>query len=80
MGAGVLAGSVAQSGSRVSTSASVSDTVAPANRRCPVSTSHSTTPNAHTPARLSTAAPRACSGAMYAAVPRILPASVPAAP
>jgi hypothetical protein len=30
----------------------------------------------NTPARLSTALPRACSGAMYAAVPRITPAAV----
>ena len=29
-------------------------------------------------ARRSTALPRACSGAMYAAVPRIVPSSVPA--
>jgi hypothetical protein len=37
----------------------------------------STTPNAQISARLSTIAPRACSGAMYAAVPRITPARVP---
>ena len=38
--------------------------VSPANRRSPVSISHSTTPNAQRSARLSTALPRACSGDM----------------
>ena len=42
----------------------------------PVSISHSTTPNAQTSARLSAAEPVACSGDMYAAVPRIMPARV----
>ena len=42
----------------------------------PVSISYSTTPNAQMSARLSTAFPRACSGLMYAAVPRICPARV----
>jgi hypothetical protein len=35
-----------------------------------------TTPNAQTSARLSAACPLACSGAMYAAVPRITPTPV----
>ena len=52
-------------------------TVSPANRRWPVNISHTITPKAQMSARLSTALPRACSGAMYAAVPRIMPAAVP---
>ena len=46
--------------------------------RCPVSISYSTAPNAHTSLRLSAARPFACSGLMYAAVPRMTPASVAA--
>ena len=61
---GVAAGRVAQSGSRVSTAASTSQTVSPANSRAPVSISKSTTPKAQTSARLSTGLPRACSGDM----------------
>ena len=48
----------------------------PANARLAVSISYSTHPNAQMSARLSTALPRACSGDMYAAVPRIIPACV----
>ncbi len=62
-----------------STAASTSLTVSPSNSRRPVSISKSTTPKAQTSARLSTACPRACSGDMYAAVPRIRPAAVPRA-
>ncbi len=54
-------------------------TVSEANSRVPVSISHSTTPNAQMSARASTVPPRACSGDMYAAVPRITPATVPRA-
>ena len=54
----------------------MSETVSPANGCLPVSISYSTTPKAQMSARLSTTAPRACSGAMYAAVPRITPACV----
>ena len=61
---GVEAGSAAQSGSVLSTSASVSDTSSPRNRRRPLSISYSTTPNAQMSARLSTGLPLACSGAM----------------
>ena len=57
----------------------MSETSSPSNARRPVSISYSTTPNAQTSARRSTALPRACSGAMYAAVPRISPISVPCA-
>ena len=41
--------------------------------------SYATTPNAQMSALWSTALPRACSGAMYAAVPRIIPSCVPCA-
>ena len=43
-----------------------------------MSISYSTTPKAQMSARLSTRLPRACSGAMYAAVPRITPCIVAA--
>ncbi len=75
--AGAPAGSADQSTSCRSTAASVSLTVSPAKRRAPVSISYSTTPKDHRSARLSTALPRACSGDMYAAVPRMIPAAVP---
>ena len=42
----------------------------------PVSISYSTHPNAQMSVRWSTGRPRACSGDMYAAVPRIMPACV----
>ena len=58
--------------------ASVSETVSPAKSCSPVSISYSTTPKAQMSARLSTAFPRACSGDMYAAVPRITPCMVAA--
>ena len=48
----------------------------PRNNRRPASISYSTTPNAQMSARLSTGLPFACSGAMYAAVPRIIPSCV----
>ena len=53
----------------------VADGLAP-NARSPVSISKTTAPKAQMSARLSTGLPRACSGLMYAAVPRIIPASV----
>ncbi len=61
---GVAGGSAPRSGGCVSTAASVSLIVSPSNSRRPVSISHRTTPNAQMSARLSTARPRACSGAM----------------
>ena len=61
---GVAAGSVVQSGSFVSTKASMSDTVAPSKSRVPATISHSTAPNAQMSARLSTVFARACSGDM----------------
>ena len=46
------------------------------NARRPVNISYKTHPNAHTSLRVSAGLPRACSGLMYAAVPRIIPACV----
>ncbi len=43
----------------------------------PVSISYKTQPNAQISVRLSTVCPRACSGLMYAAVPRMTPSCVP---
>ena len=77
--AGVSAGSADQSTSRISTAASVSDTVSPSNALRPESISYRTAPNAQMSARLSTDLPRACSGDMYAAVPMTTPALVAAA-
>ncbi len=57
----------------------MSETVSPSNALLPASISYRTHPNAHTSVRLSTGLPRACSGLMYAAVPRITPAAVPRA-
>src|SRR5262249_36532878 len=73
---GVPDGRADQSGWVFSTAASVSETVSPSNSWRPVSSSYNTAPNAQMSARLSTAAPRACSGDMYAAVPIITPAMV----
>ena len=73
---GVSAGSAAHSGSVFNTSLITSTALVPSNARRPVSISYSTQPKAQISARLSTALPRACSGAMYAAVPRIIPARV----
>src|SRR5579863_5781475 len=74
--AGVGAGSALQSGSTFKTIASVSVTDSPGNARFPLSNSNSTAPNDQISQRRSTVLPRACSGAMYAAVPRIMPAVV----
>ncbi len=75
---GSAAGSAVQSGSPRRIAASVSETSSPSNARFPVSISNSTQPNAQTSLRLSAARPFACSGLMYAAVPRITPACVAA--
>ena len=58
--------------------ASVSLTSAPSNARLPVNISNNTQPKAQTSLRLSAARPLACSGLMYAAVPRITPICVSA--
>jgi hypothetical protein len=73
---GVAGGSSDQSGSFISTIASVSETSSPVDGRRPVSISYRTQPNAQMSARLSTALPRACSGAMYAAAPSSMPTPV----
>jgi hypothetical protein len=75
---GVFAGSAVQSGSFVITKASVCEIVSPSNKRFPVSISHRTTPNDQMSDRLSADLPLACSGDMYAAVPRMTPARVAA--
>ena len=62
--AGTCEGSDCQDGSDFITSASVSDTFSPENARRPDTISNRTAPNAQTSARLSTAVPWACSGAM----------------
>ena len=74
---GTPAGRAAKSGAVFRTAASRSETVSPSKSRRPVSISKRTTPKAQMSARLSTALPRACSGDMYAAVPRMRPAAVP---
>ena len=51
-------------------------TSSPSNGRVPVSISNSTHPNDQMSTRLSTGRPRACSGAMYAAVPTMTPMPV----
>src|SRR5438132_1603356 len=68
---GTSAGSADQFGVDFITDAISSVTSLPSNARVPVNISYRTAPNAHTSVRLSTAFPRACSGDMYAAVPRI---------
>ena len=75
---GVSAGSRRQSGSDFSTSLRISLTESPRNAACPVSISYSTHPNPHTSDVRSASRPFACSGDMYAAVPRIIPGRVAA--
>ena len=70
------AGRARQSGVFFNTDASVSEIVGSSNSLRPVIISNSTTPNAQMSARRSATYPRTCSGAMYAAVPRIMPAAV----
>jgi hypothetical protein len=77
---GTPAGSKRQFGSVLRTDANVSEIVSPVNRRWPASISKTTTPNAQISARLSAGRPLACSGLMYAALPRMRCAAVAAAP
>jgi hypothetical protein len=77
MDAGTAAGSAIQSGSSLSTLASVSDTDSPANACLRLNISYSTAPNDQMSERRSATLPLACSGDMYAAVPKIIPLSVP---
>ena len=65
-------------GSILITEARTSVTVRPSNVARPVSISNRTQPNAQMSALLSTLSPRACSGDIYAAVPRITPCCVAA--
>ena len=74
---GVSAGNASQSGSRLRIAATASDSVSPENASRPVNISYRTHPNAQISVRLSVGLPRACSGLMYAAVPRMVPSSVP---
>jgi hypothetical protein len=67
-------GTPLQSGSFLTTAASTSVVVSPLKARRPMSISYSTQPNAQMSARLSTGLPRACSGLIYGAVPRSIPA------
>ena len=76
MARGVADGNAVQSGSLLMTATSTSVTSSPWKARRPVSISFSTHPNAQMSARLSMAFPRACSGDMYAAVPRMRPSWV----
>jgi hypothetical protein len=77
--AGTEGGSFVQSGALFSTVASVSEMSSPSNARVPASISYRTQPNAQISARLSTDFPRACSGAIYAAVPSSMPIPVSSA-
>ena len=74
--AGITGGSAAQSGSPRNTAASVSLMSSASNARFRVSISYSTHPNAQMSLRLSAGRPLACSGLMYAAVPRMTPIRV----
>ena len=72
----VSAGSSDQSGSFLTTASSTSGVVDPTNALLPASISYSTAPKEKISLRRSTGRPTACSGDMYAAVPRIMPARV----
>ena len=74
--AGIPCGSRSIRNGSFSTAARTSVTVSPANRRSPVNISNNTAPKAQMSARRSATRPLACSGLMYAAVPRITPAWV----
>ena len=63
-------------GSRVRMACSVSKTLAPRNGCWPASISYIITPSANRSARGSGDSPRACSGAMYAAVPATMLSAV----
>src|SRR5215472_14159633 len=76
MPSGVSAGRDFHAGSPPTTAAMVSVTVSRAKAAEPVNISKSTHPKAQMSVRLSASCPRACSGLMYAAVPRITPGIV----
>ena len=75
---GTSAGKRVQSGSLFSTAPECRARLRPRTPARPVSISYSTQPNAKMSVRWSTGRPFACSGDMYAAVPRITPAFVAA--
>ena len=70
---GVFGGRADQSGSRCRIAPSESAKLSPENGCRPVSISYSTQPNEKMSLRLSTGLPRACSGLMYPAVPKMTP-------
>ena len=72
--AGTVDGSASKSGSRCRIFESVIDTSSSPNARVARQHLVEHAPNAQMSVRLSTIFPRACSGLMYAAVPRIIPA------
>ena len=73
---GVACGSSFQFGSRSKIAAIVSEMVERAKGARPVNISNTTHPNAQMSARLSADLPFACSGLIYAAVPRMTPGCV----
>jgi hypothetical protein len=73
---GVRPGRAPHGGSLSRIRAMVSDTVSPRNAARPVNASKRQHPNARMSVLLSRTFPRACSGLMYAAVPRMTPVSV----
>src|SRR4029078_1119317 len=73
---GTPGGSALQSGSSREIETMVSVMSSPPNAHFPVSISHKTHPKAHTSQRLSAGRPFACSGDIYAAVPRMTPTPV----
>ena len=75
-GAGRIGGELGPVGSLLTTASSTSGVVAPGKARLPASISYSTAPNEKISLRRSAARPTACSGDMYAAVPRMTPARV----
>ena len=77
MAGGVDAESADQSGSRPRMAAMVSEIVSPANAFRPVIISYSRQPKAQMSVRLSTIFPRACSGLIDSALPRMTPSPVP---
>ena len=77
--AGVEAGRASRSSGWWKTAPRVSATLSASNSRRPASISQSRTPKAQMSVRRSIGFPAACSGDMYAAVPRMTPSCVPCA-
>src|SRR5262249_18498016 len=70
---GIDAGRAAQSGSNVTTRAKTSVAVSPLKAGFPVNISYNAHPNAHTSDARPASLPLACSGDIYAAVPKSTP-------